>query len=49
MVTQSKEVVNSDDLVEYTKNNDVIAGLILISTKCSARRHTVIHIIVRKF
>ena len=33
MVTESKEVVNS--VVEYTKNNYVIAGLILISTNAA--------------
>ena len=39
-INQSKEVVNSGDWVEYTKFKDVIAGLILISTKCNACRHT---------
>ena len=33
MVTESKEVVNS--VVEYTKNNYAIAGLILISTNAA--------------
>ena len=40
MVAQSKEVVNSGDWVEYTKCNDVSAGLIFISTKYNACGHT---------
>lgn len=40
MVALSKEVVNSGDWVEYTKCNDVSAGLIFISTKYNACGHT---------